>query len=206
LHHCRAGERAENGFVWYTSYLLLFFLTKTEHHFSTPPPTKQAKSEFDKLAELKRLQSDLAFDSALADINRAADDFEEELRLARERNEAAAKEQELWERDVEVARSQGQFFQTLYQSDKKKPVGEDAERLRERVDRVVEPARQEVRSPLRFYLFTCLAGLLVLELAGDLVSNAPSAVPDLLYISLAGLAAFLAVNERRALGDDGKEK
>lgn len=37
-----------------------------------------------------------------------------------------------WEQDVAVSRSQGQFFQSLYQADKKRPVGEDAQQLKVR--------------------------------------------------------------------------
>ena len=35
-----------------------------------------------------------------------------------------------WEQDMAVARSQGQFFQSLYQADRKKPVGEDVAHLK----------------------------------------------------------------------------
>ena len=43
--------------------------------------------------------------------------------------QASEREQEQWEDDVAVARSQGQFFQTLYQTNKKRPVGMNAEQL-----------------------------------------------------------------------------
>lgn len=37
-----------------------------------------------------------------------------------------------WEQDMAVARSEGQFFKSLYQSDAKRPVGADAQALRVR--------------------------------------------------------------------------
>ena len=43
--------------------------------------------------------------------------------------QAAEREQEEWESDVAVARSQGQFFQTLYQTSGKRPVGMSSQQL-----------------------------------------------------------------------------
>lgn len=160
---------------------------------------EEAKEEMERLAELSKMRGDVAFDSALADINREADEFAEQLRRSREEQEAKDREFAAWEDDVAASRSEGQFFKSLYQSDKKRPVGDSSERLRERAQRVTEPARQEVGSPLRFYLFLALAFLLVADVGADVASADPSVGPDLIYSSLAGLAIWLAINERSAL-------
>lgn len=49
-----------------------------------------------------------------ADINREADEFEAELRAAREETAAREAEQGQWEDDMADARSEGQFFKSLY--------------------------------------------------------------------------------------------
>eukprot|EP00887_Chlorella_sp_A99_P001253 scaffold14.g1253.t1 len=184
-----------------------------------------AKEELDKLRELTEQRASLAFDrrgggrgeAALADLNKEADDFEEQLRRSREELEASrgkrsrgekgarARETELvqWENDVAVSRSQGQFFQSLYQADKKRPVGESSDMLRrpqaqQQADKVKEPARTEIRqvSRARFYLFALLAFLLAAQGVTDLASDAPSALQDTLYILLAVALGFTAVRER----------
>lgn len=160
---------------------------------------EEAKAEMDRLAELARLRGDVAFDSALADINRQADEFEEELRRAKE--EAAAHDADFatWEADVAASRSEGQFFKTLYQEDPKRPVGESAEALRARAARVTEPAAAEIGSAPRFYLFMALAFLLVADVGADMAGAELSVGPDVLYTALAALAVWLAINEKRGL-------
>lgn len=160
-----------------------------------------AKEELDKLRELTEQRASLAFDSALADLNKEADDFEEQLRRSREELEARETELVQWENDVAVSRSQGQFFQSLYQADKKRPVGESSDMLRrqqaqQQADKVKEPARTEISSRARFYLFALLAFLLAAQGVTDLASDAPSALQDTLYILLAVALGFTAVRER----------
>jgi len=75
---------------------------------------EEAKDEMDKAAELAKLRGDLAFDSALADINREADKFERKLRQRREAMEQEREEMQAWVRDVGDSRNQGQFFGNLY--------------------------------------------------------------------------------------------
>jgi hypothetical protein len=159
----------------------------------------EAKEEMERLAELTKMRGDVAFDSALADINKEADEFTEQLRRSRE--EQAEKDAEFndWEVDMNAARSEGQFFKNLYQTDKKRPVGDSAEMLKRRAQRVIEPARQEISSPIRFYLFLVLAFLLAADVGADLASSEPSIGPDLLYSALAALAVWLAINEKEAL-------
>jgi hypothetical protein len=153
----------------------------------------------ERLAELSRLRSEVAFDSALADINREADEFEEQLRRSREAAAASEREFESWEAGVAASRSEGQFFKTLYQRDAATPAGQSAEELRARAAKVVEPARAEVSSSLRANLYFVLSFLLAAQVGADVASADPSVGPDLLYSSLAALAVWLAVNERRGL-------
>lgn len=160
---------------------------------------EEAKEELDRLADLQNLKAEVAFNSALADINREADEFEEQLRRSREERQAAEKELEQWEDDVAVARSQGQFFQSLYQTKKKRPVGLSSEQLQERAARVAAPARSELGSRIRYYLFAFLAFVLASEVAVDLTSDSPSAFQDVLYTLLVVLLGVTAFNERKTL-------
>ncbi len=154
----------------------------------------------ERLAELTKMRGDVAFDSALADINKEAADFEEQLRRSREEQAAKDAEFDMWETDLAASRSEGQFFKSLYQTDPKKPVGDvSSEMVRQRAQRVTEPAQQEMGSPLRFYLFLALAFLLAADVGADISSDQPSLGPDLLYSALAALAVWLAFNERRTL-------
>ena len=159
----------------------------------------EAKEEMERAAEVSKLRSEVAFDSALADINREADEFAAQLRRSREAAEASERDFESWEAGVAANRSEGQFFQTLYQSDKKRPVGQSVEELRARAERVKEPAKAELGSSLRVNLFFVLAFLMAAQVGADLASGAPSPGPDVLYTALAALAVWLALNERRGL-------
>lgn len=58
---------------------------------------------------------------AHADINREADEVEEQLRAARARLEADQDEFRAWERRTARERSAGHFFQSLYQADSEAP-------------------------------------------------------------------------------------
>ncbi|PRW51121.1 hypothetical protein C2E21_5514 [Chlorella sorokiniana] len=160
---------------------------------------EEAKEELDKLADLQNLRAEVAFNSALADINREADEFEEQLRRSREEREAAERDLEAWEDDVAVARSQGQFFQSLYQTKAKRPVGLNSEQLQERAQKVVQPARTEMGSRLRYYLFAFLAFVLASEVVFDLQSDAPSALQDVIYTLLVIALGVTAFNERKSL-------
>lgn len=159
----------------------------------------EAKAEMERIAELAKMRGDVAFDSAMADINKEADEFEEQLKRSREELEARNKEFMDWEDGVAASRSEGQFFKSMYQSDRKRPVGENTEELKRRAAKVKEPAAKELGSPLRFYLYLGLAFLLAADVGADVASDQPSLGPDALYTALAALAAFLAINERKQL-------
>jgi len=159
----------------------------------------EAKEEMERLAELTKMRGDVAFDSALADINKEADEFAEQLRKSREEQAAKDAEFDNWEVDINASRSEGQFFKNLYQTDKKKPLGESVEKMKQKAQRVIEPARQEIRSPIRFYLFLVLGFLLAADAGADLASSEPSLGQDVLYLGLCALAVWLAINEKRAL-------
>ncbi len=178
---------------------------------------EEAKAAMEAAAELSRLRSEVAFDSALADINAEADAFEAQLRAARAASDVAEAEQAEWEAGLAASRSEGQFFKSLYPAEPRgaggasggaaSPSGRggaygnlDADALAARraaAARVGEPAAAAARSPLRAALFGALGALLLADAGADLASAAPDRGADALYAGLAALAAWLAVNERR---------
>lgn len=175
---------------------------------------EDAKDEMDKAAELAKLRGDLAFDSALADINREADKFERKLRQRREAMEQEREEMQAWVRDVGDSRNQGQFFGNLYgeyldeedmDGTKKKRFADidPYEKLQamERRKRVIEPAEKEIRSPARMYLFMVLGGMLVVNVVSDVcqAEAPPSWGLDGLYLVLALIAFWIVVSERKEI-------
>ena len=163
---------------------------------------EEAKEEMDKLLELSKMRGDVAFDSAMADINKEVDEFEAKLRASRQEQAAQDAAFGDWEEDLAASRSEGQFFKSLYQTDKKKPVGDSAAKMqRQQAERVKVPAQQEIGSPLRFYLFLALAFMLIADVGADVAREGGASVgPDVLYTGLAALAVWLAVNEKRIVG------
>lgn len=160
---------------------------------------EEGKAELEKLAELAELKSEVAFNSAMADVNREVDEFEEELRKSREKLQAEEAEFGAWERDMAVARSQGQFFQSLYQEDKKRPVGASAEQIKAQAQRVQEPARRELGSTVRQYTFSISAAVLAASAVLDYTGDSPSPLQDTLYLALAVVLVWSSYNERKAL-------
>jgi len=182
---------------------------------------EEAKEEMDKAAELAKLRGDLAFDSALADINREADKFERKLRQRREAMEQEREEMQAWVRDVGEGRNEGQFFGNLYEEyddEKKKTTTRgggrfvdmdpaEREEVMERRKRVIEPAEKEITSPARMYIFMVLGGMLMVNVVSDVVlalgqedGQSPSWGLDGLYCVLALIACWIVVSERRELG------
>ncbi|KAK9826867.1 hypothetical protein WJX81_001945 [Elliptochloris bilobata] len=162
----------------------------------------EAREELNKLEELTRARSDLAFSSAMADINREADDFEEQLRAARERLEADQAEFSAWERKTARERSAGHFFQSLYRSDSPAPAGsgspsdEEAHTLRKQQER--ESAEDATRrAPVRIFVYGFLAAVLSAAILLDVVqSDSPAIGQDILYMLLALAFAARAWVER----------
>ena len=109
------------------------------------------------------------------------------------------------------ARSQGLFFKGLY---KPPPALLDADgnplppsaltpevqALRERIK---EPARGEVASPMRLYLFGYLTCILLAAVGSDRASEEPSLAIDALYVAIAAGLGVTAWKERSALGGGG---
>ncbi len=177
---------------------------------------EEAKDEMDKAAELAKLRGDLAFDSALADINREADKFERKLRQRREAMEQEREEMQAWVRDVGDSRNQGQFFGNLYGEylDEEEEEEEEGRKnisamdpyermeVMERRKRVMEPAEKEIRSPARMYIFMVLGGMLVVNVVSDVVGQGPSSWGlDGLYLVLALIAFWIVVSERKELDE-----
>ncbi|KAK9806228.1 hypothetical protein WJX72_006178 [[Myrmecia] bisecta] len=177
-----------------------FVSEKSEELIKT---AEEAKEEVDQLARLTMDRSNLAFDCALADINQTAEEFAEQLRRSREKMEADAKEFSAWEDQVAVRRSRGQFFQSLYQTDKKKPVGSRMDKDQARIEQVANSAG-EGASTLRLFIFSFLAVSLSLVALVDFVSTEPSVAQDIFYLVLAlglGGAAVLEQITKSARSD-----
>lgn len=162
---------------------------------------EQAKVEAEELGNLQKDRSNLAFDSALADINVLANEFEEELKKAREETKADAAEFTNWQKQMAVDRSEGQFFKSLYQPETdaqtSKPLDPyDKEQIQQRATTVRKPAEREIRSPLRLYIFGLLSIILTGSVGLDLLSSSPSPTQDALYSIIAVLMGITAMQER----------
>lgn len=167
---------------------------------------EDAKVEMDRAAELAKLRGDLAFDAALADIQREADKYERKLRKRREAMEQESREFKDWEKDMVEGRNEGQFFGNLYQYEKDDDDDDDLvdqDMRRRSRERVIEPAKEEATSPARLYIFAALATILVVEILIDVFTNenGPSLGLDSLYGALAMYAVWLAANERKHLSE-----
>ena len=172
---------------------------------------EDAKEEMDKAAELAKLRSDLAFDSALADINREAEKFERKLRQRREKMEQEEQQMKDWVKDVDDSRNEGQFFGNLYGAISE---GEGAasreysemdqierQQAMEKRKRVLEPADVEMRSPARLYIFSLIGATLVINIVADLLSSeeGPAIGLDCLYGALAVYSIYLVLCEQKAI-------
>jgi hypothetical protein len=172
---------------------------------------EDAKEEMDKAAELAKLRSDLAFDSALADINREAEKFERKLRQRREKMEQEEQQMNDWVKDVDDSRNEGQFFGNLYGALSEEEDGrprtysemDQIERTQamEKRKRILEPAEVEVRSPARMYIFGLIGSTLVVNIVADLLNSekAPAIGLDCLYGALAVYSIYLVVCEHKAI-------
>jgi hypothetical protein len=182
-----------------------------------------AKEEMDRAADLAKMRGDVAFDQALADLNREADMFERKLRRQREEAERQRSETAEWMRDVGASRNQGQFFGNLYEDEegvsgraKRWAQMDDVERREamERRKRILETTEETIRSPARMYIFGLLGGMLMINVAADVIagidglnsgmSNGIAAGGahvglDVLYSCLAIGAIYLMVKEKREL-------
>ena len=169
---------------------------------------EEAKDEMDRAADLAKMRGDLAFDQALADLNREADMFEKKLRRQREEMERQRSETTEWIRDVGASRNQGQFFGNLYEDEegvagraKRWAQMDDAERREamERRKKVLEATEEEIRSPARMYIFGLLGGMLVVNVIADVASGTGKVGLDVLYATLAARALYLMVQEKTEL-------
>jgi len=130
------------------------------------------------------------------------------------RKQADKAELQAWEVAQASARSQGLFFKGLYKppaplldadgNPLPPPPGggltPEVHALRERIK---EPARGEVASPMRLYLFGYLTCILLAAVGSDLASEEPSLAIDALYVAIAAGLGVTAWKERSALGGGG---
>ena len=171
---------------------------------------EEAKDEMERAADLAKMRGDLAFDQALADLNREADMFERKLKRQREEMDRERKETAEWMRDVGASRNQGQFFGNLYEDEEGGGVAgrakrwaemDDMERREamERRQRILETTEEEIRSPARMYIFGLLGGMLVVNVLADVANGAGNVGLDVLYGVLAGGSLYLLANEKKEL-------
>jgi len=73
-----------------------------------------AKKDVERNERLMLDRNNLEYNSRQADVNKAADDFEEILRESRAEMENRKRDFEAWEAKVEKSRNQGTFFKGLY--------------------------------------------------------------------------------------------
>ena len=169
---------------------------------------EEAKDEMDRATELAKMRGDLAFDQALADLNREADMFERKLKRQREEMERERQETVEWMRDVGASRNQGQFFGNLYEDEegvagraKRWAEMDDVERREaiERRKKILETTEEEIRSPARMYIFGLLGGMLVVNVLADVAIGADNVGLDVLYGVLACGSLYLMLNEQKEL-------
>ncbi|KAL0030027.1 hypothetical protein WJX79_002119 [Trebouxia sp. C0005] len=145
---------------------------------------EEAKDEVDQLSRLTRDRSNLAFDSATADINKLADDFEEQLKASREKLEADDQEFMDWEQKTAIKRSEGTFFQNLYRIKKELPgaqaaaavntemQAQEAEQRAEAVEAAVQQTPPQ--SAIKLYVTSALTAVLSFAVVSDALSKSPS--------------------------------
>ena len=157
---------------------------------------EEAKDEMDRAVDLAKMRGDLAFDQALADLNREADMFERKLKRQREEMERERQETAEWMRDVGASRNQGQFFGNLYDDEEGGGVAgrakrwaemDDTERREamERRKKILETTEEEIRSPARMYIFGLLGSMLVVNVLADIANGTGKVGLDVLYGALA---------------------
>eukprot|EP00246_Nothoceros_aenigmaticus_P009899 TRINITY_DN2592_c0_g1_i3.p1 TRINITY_DN2592_c0_g1~~TRINITY_DN2592_c0_g1_i3.p1 ORF type:complete len:302 (-),score=65.67 TRINITY_DN2592_c0_g1_i3:488-1393(-) len=135
---------------------------------------EQAKAEGDKIAEDILRGIEEAGSKVLKRFDADAQAFEDELASARAEIEANEKDFDEFEKNVEIARSEGLFFKSLYRPMKswKSRSLEERNALEEQAAAISEVAKTSAGSKSRRYLYGVLIFLLTLTLvetvsAGD---------------------------------------
>ncbi|EIE19611.1 hypothetical protein COCSUDRAFT_67718 [Coccomyxa subellipsoidea C-169] len=152
---------------------------------------EEAKEDVDRLQQLTTDRSNLAFGSAIADINKSADDYEEILRASRARAEAYTRELADWEAQTAKARNEGTFFKGLFKADILQRPGDQARSSAEPSTSQVEGtdsslgdqytdknAALRASSDVLKYSFSFLAFMLFSTVIGDLAGGSPSVGMD----------------------------
>lgn len=166
---------------------------------------EELQAELQESYELEKFRAELGTSNALSETMQKFDELEAELQAIQEQTRRDSVETEEWEQQSAVARSQGLFFQTLYQREKGKPVGgllPDANKLATTTAAIRDTAAQQARSPFRMYLFGYLGALLAAAVGHDLLSAQPSLPLDAGYVALGGALGWYAYSERQQFADD----
>eukprot|EP00884_Botryococcus_braunii_P021864 jgi/Botrbrau1/8361/Bobra.0046s0022.1 len=140
----------------------------------------RAKDDVERWGQLMEDRANLGFNSIIADVNQTADELGEKLKESRARMEADKQSLAEWEQQSAVDRSAGHFFQSLYQVDPKRPVGGSS--TSSRASDIVGRAADEIRSPIRFIIYSFLTAVLLFALIAGLVSGKEVSAVDALYV------------------------
>lgn len=148
------------------------------------------------------------------DLMAELDEYEAVLKRSRQESAANAQELSEWKRDVARKRSRGHFFQSLYTADKEDEEGAGRAEAQSRsagtttgrggdsgrasAEAIQGVAASATSQSLSRGLLLALGSVLLAGVAGDLLSDDPSARTDVLYTCLAGLAFWLALRGFRA--------
>ncbi|DBA94104.1 TPA: hypothetical protein ACH3X1_001746 [Trebouxia sp. C0004] len=129
-----------------------------------------------------------------ADINKLADDFEEQLKASREKLEADDQEFMDWEQKTAIKRNEGTFFQNLYRIKKELPGAQTAAAVNtemqaqeaEQRAEAVEAAVQQTppQSAIKLYVTSALTAVLSFAVVSDALSKSPSWGQDGVYIAV----------------------
>lgn len=160
---------------------------------------EEMKEELDRKIELDKLATEQAGNAVLAETFGKLDELDDTVRKVKEGLEADRLELEAWEQQANADRSKGLFFQTLYQTDAKKPVGgsPDKEAVGKVTAKIGEPLEQEMTSSLRRMLFTTMSTLLVFIALRDALRPGANFALDFGYVLLSALLVFNAWSESR---------
>jgi len=188
---------------------------------------EELMEQLEKKIELDKMRMDLATSASLADTLQQFKELDDEVQKIRDELQADQADLAAFEARSTSARNQGLFFQQLYKPDVTAGSDEpgagaaggaasgtsssgssstlEPQVVRALQHQITEPARRELASPLRLYVFTYLAIVLACVVASDVGGGAPDLGLDALYGVLCGLLGVNAWNERAALAAQQQE-
>lgn len=173
---------------------------------------QDAKDKVEKKQRLELDRNSLEYDSLQADVNKAADDFDEILRKSRASLENDKAEFEMFERMVEKDRNRHLFFQDLYKRELRKKQSNSKKKARSEASRKpvpsfeYEPKQNNIREKVmrvegkvRILVYGLMAGNLSALVLADVVSKSHPSVLDATVGFFAALLGWWVYTERQRL-------